>query len=66
MKSLKKQVGGKHYKDMKIQPWEIIEQHNLNYWEGNVIKYLLRNKKNRKEDLKKAIHYLEYLIENNK
>ena len=56
-----KQIGGKHYKK-KIQPWHIIEEYNLNYWEGNILKYLLRTKKNRKEDLEKLIHYAEYLI----
>ena len=57
------QVGGTHYTDLAIQPWEIIEKNNLNYWEGNVIKYLLRRKhENREQDLAKAIHYLQYLL----
>lgn len=58
-----KQIGGNHYKIMAIQPWEIIERNNLDYWEGNIIKYVLRKKYNRIEDLEKAIHYLEKLIE---
>lgn len=59
-----KQVGGDHYFN-PIQPWDIIRAWDLNYWEGNVIKYVLRHKgKNKTEDLAKAIHYLEYLIEN--
>lgn len=59
-----KQVGGEHYFNA-IQPWDIIRAWDLNYWEGNVIKYVLRHKgKNKTEDLAKAIHYLEYLIEN--
>lgn len=58
-----KQVGGTHYKTMSIQPWEIIERNNLNYWEGNALKYLLRKKHNRIEDLQKAIHHIEKLIE---
>jgi hypothetical protein len=57
-----KQVGGNHYKRAH-QPWEIIEEWQLNYWAGNVLKYLLRYKyKNGVEDLEKAKHYLEYLI----
>jgi hypothetical protein len=57
-----KQVGGNHYKRAH-QPWEIIEEWELNYWAGNVLKYLLRYKyKNGVEDLEKAKHYLEYLI----
>jgi hypothetical protein len=59
-----KQVGGDHYFNA-IQPWDIIRAWDLNYWEGNIIKYVLRHKgKNKTEDLAKAIHYLEYLIEN--
>lgn len=57
------QIGGSHYQ-LPISPWEIIEKNELDYWEGNVIKYVLRYKnKNGVEDLKKAIHYIEYLIE---
>jgi hypothetical protein len=59
-----KQVGGEHYKDKALQPWEIIEKLDLDFWEGNALKYLLRYKdKNGVEDLKKAVHYIEYLIE---
>jgi len=58
------QVGGDHYKKHKIQPWDIIDCYNLGYYDGNVIKYVLRQKdKNGIEDLKKARHYLEKLIE---
>lgn len=57
------QVGGSHYEDMAIQPWEIIERNNLDYWEGNIIKYILRHRtKNGVEDLLKAQHYLNHLI----
>ena len=60
---LKTQYGGQHYKTMPLQPWEIIEQLKLDFWEGNALKYLLRYKtKNGIGDLKKAIHYIEYLI----
>lgn len=57
-----KQIGGNHYKK-DIQPWDIIDCYGLNYYEGNIIKYILRKKNNRLEDLKKAQHYLEKLIE---
>ena len=58
-----KQVGGDHYFNA-IQPWDIIRAWDLNYWEGNLIKYALRHKgKGKVEDLEKARHYLEYLIE---
>ena len=62
MNSLKKQIGGNHYKNLKIQPWEIIDANGLNFYEGNILKYLLR-KKDRINDLKKIIHFTEHLIE---
>jgi hypothetical protein len=59
-----KQVGGEHYKKYKIQPVEFIMQNNIPYAEGNVIKYILRHRdKNGIEDLKKAIHYIELIID---
>ncbi len=58
-----KQVGGSHYKNNKTQPWDIIDDYNLNFYEGNALKYLLRTKNNRKEDIQKAIHYLEKILE---
>lgn len=61
--SLNKQVAGDHYCKMKIQPWEIIDTCGLNFYEGNILKYLLRRKDNRVDDLKKLIHYAEHLIE---
>lgn len=49
---------------MAIQPWEIIDANNLDFYEGNTLKYLLRWKsKGGVDDLKKAIHYIEHLIE---
>lgn len=56
------QVGGDHYTRYDIQPWDIIEEYGLDYFEGNVLKYLLRLKTNRLEDLKKARHYLDKVI----
>lgn len=61
---LNKQEGGKHYKDMAIQPVEFVHKNNIPYIEGCVIKYVCRwKKKNGVEDLKKAKHFLELLIE---
>lgn len=59
-----KQVGGKHYHQGKgIQPWDIIEAWELDFWEGNVVKYILRWKhKDGVQDLEKARHYLDYII----
>lgn len=63
------QVGGDHYRAKKIQPWTAMESWLSNeqfegYLRGNVIKYVARYPdKNGLEDLMKAKHYLERLIE---
>jgi hypothetical protein len=64
MKSFKKQVGGSHYKNYKIQPVEFIIKNNIGFVEGNIIKYVLRFKeKGGAVDLEKAKHYIELLID---
>lgn len=67
MKSFKKQVGGSHYKNYKIQPVEFIIKNNIGFVEGNIIKYILRFKeKGGVQDLLKAKHYIELLIDSTK
>ena len=67
MKSYKKQVGGSHYKKYKIQPIEFIVKNNIGFVEGNIIKYVLRFKeKGGVQDLEKAKHYIELLIDSTK
>lgn len=64
MSALKQQVGVNHYKDLAIQPVEYINRNGLGYIEGSVIKYVTRHReKNGKQDLEKAIHFLQMLIE---
>ena len=59
-----KQVGGSHYKKMKIQPSKFVIENELLFPEGSVIKYICRHRfKNGKEDLMKAIHFIEMIIE---
>ena len=58
-----KQVGGSHYK-LAIQPFTFIMANNLNFFQGNVIKYVVRYlKKGGIQDLEKIIHYCELEIE---
>lgn len=58
------QIGGDHYKSHAIQPVEFCQLNELNYCESNVIKYVCRHRaKHGKQDLLKAIHYLQLLIE---
>lgn len=61
---LQTQVGGNHYKDLKIQPIEFIHANNIGFCEANAIKYLCRwRNKNGRQDLEKAKHYIDLLIQ---
>ena len=58
-----RQIGGDHYKDMAIQPFEFISKNELTFFQGNVVKYGCRYKqKNGIQDLEKIIHYCELEI----
>ena len=62
--SLKKQVDGNHYSKMKIQSAEFINENKLLFAEGNAIKYICRHQsKGKRQDIEKAIHYLEMILE---
>ena len=64
MKASDIQVGGGHYAKYKIQPTEFIHKNNVPFIEGNIIKYVMRHReKNGIEDLKKAKHYIDLLIQ---
>lgn len=65
-----KQVGGSWYKKYEIQPIEFVLSNgdqlhgNDSFVLNNVLKYIMRHRdKNGKEDLDKAIHYIELLKE---
>lgn len=61
---LNRQVGGSHYKDMVIQPIEFSMKNGLNACQHSIIKYVCRYKhKNGKEDLLKARHFIDLLIQ---
>ena len=65
----KRQVGGMHYVAQDVQPWEAMEawmspEEFRGFLRGNVIKYVARcNEKGGRQDLEKAAHYLEKLLE---
>ena len=61
LKATDKQIGGKHYKSYSIQPIEFIVANKLDFIQGNIIKYALRNKDGENPDEKwnKIIHYCE-------
>ena len=59
-----KQVGGDHYQNMKIQPAEFINKNQMKFAEGNAIKYICRHiNKGGEQDLQKAKHYIDMIIE---
>lgn len=60
-----KQIGGEHYKKHKgFEPWDVVNAWNLGYLDGTALKYIARwRDKNGIQDLKKAIHFLEKLVE---
>jgi len=59
-----KQHGGSHYQKYKIQPSKFVVENELLYPEGCVIKYIIRHRdKGKKQDLLKAIHFIEMIIE---
>ena len=58
------QIGGTHYKKMKIQPSRFVIENKLAFPEGSVIKYICRHPyKGGKEDLEKAKHFIDMIIE---
>lgn len=58
------QAGGDHYKSMKIQPIEFIHANGLDFFQGNMLKYLCRHKsKGGVDDLMKVIHYAQLALE---
>ena len=62
--ALDTQIGGEHYKNYAVQPVEFITKNKLGFLEGCVIKRICRYEdKNGLEDLKKAKHEIDLLIE---
>jgi hypothetical protein len=63
------QISGNHYKEMAVQPWELMEsvlthEEFVGFLKGNVIKYALRaGRKDGSDDLGKARHYMMKLVE---
>ena len=63
------QVGGSHYKDAQVQPWNVIDtwpmEQRIGFYRGNALKYVMRmgTKDENVQEIKKAIHYLQKLVE---
>lgn len=64
MSALNSQEGGTHYKTLAIQPVEYAHRNGLNFCQGSIVKYVTRyGSKNGKQDLLKARHFIDLLIE---
>ena len=64
MTALQTQEGGSHYKGCAIQPVEFIHANQLDFFQGNIVKYATRHKsKGGAQDLRKVIHYAQLALE---
>ena len=64
MSAYNKQIGGKHYLKYKFQTSKFVTENKLLFPEGSVIKYIIRHQdKGGKEDLEKAKHMIDMIIE---
>lgn len=64
-----RQEGGDHYMTMGIEPWDVVDswsdEQKIGFYRGNALKYLMRmgRKDENVQELRKAVHYIEKLIE---
>lgn len=64
-----KQIGGDHYKNMGVEPWDVVDtwplEQRIGAYRHGALKYLMRmgSKDEQLQEIKKAIHYLEKLVE---
>ena len=64
-----KQVGGDHYKNMGVEPWDVVDtwpiEQRIGYYRGGALKYIMRlgNKDEMAQEAGKGLHYLEKLLE---
>ena len=64
-----KQVGGDHYKNMGVEPWDVVDTwplyQRIGYYRGGALKYIMRmgGKDEEAQEIGKGIHYLEKLLE---
>ena len=68
MKADQMQVGGTHYKDMGVQPWEVMEavltrEEFIGFLKGNIVKYSMRQGRKDSDDVNKCLHYIKKLKE---
>ena len=54
-----------HYSNLPMEPWDFIQQNKLDFFEGNVVKYITRHRRKGEgaRDIEKVIHYCELILE---
>jgi hypothetical protein len=63
------QEGGAHYKELGVEPWDVIDtwplEQQVGFYRGNALKYIMRmGKKGASvEEARKAMHYIDKLLE---
>ena len=64
-----RQVGGTHYKNMDVSPWDVVDtwpyEQRIGFYRGNALKYIMRlgSKDQSDQEASKGLHYLEKLVE---
>lgn len=64
-----RQVAGSHYRDMGVQPWDVVDtwprEQQIGYYRGGALKYLMRmgSKDENAQEIAKGQHYMEKLLE---
>lgn len=65
----KQQIGGTHYVNMQVAPWDVVDtwpvEQRIGYYRGGALKYIMRcgSKDEQLQEIRKAAHYLDKLIE---
>ncbi|MFZ9326833.1 MAG: DUF3310 domain-containing protein [Polynucleobacter sp.] len=63
------QIGGDHYKNMGVEPWDVVDtwpiDQQIGYYRGGALKYVMRmgTKDEELQEIKKGKHYIDKLIE---
>lgn len=69
MKASDLQFGGDHYKNMGVEPWDVVDtwplEQRIGYYRGGALKYVMRmgTKDENLQEIKKGWHYMQKLIE---
>lgn len=64
-----KQVAGSHYKEMGVEPWDVVDtwplEQRIGAYRHGALKYLMRmgSKDESAQEIAKGIHYMEKLLE---